>query len=50
MLTKIQNTLLNILDNVEVKELPRFNQVGKEAYQMLEKTGIYVLKSFSYYI
>ena len=24
-------------DNVEVAELPKFNEVGKEAYQMLEK-------------
>jgi hypothetical protein len=24
-------------ENVEVKELPSFNAVGKEAYQMLEK-------------
>jgi hypothetical protein len=29
-------------ENVVVKELPRFNAVGKEAYQMLEKTGVYV--------
>src|SRR5574343_822567 len=31
-------------DNVEVTELPKFNEVGKEAYQMLEKTGVYVLR------
>jgi hypothetical protein len=35
MLAKIQNMLQNT--NVVVKELPRFNAVGKEAYQMLEK-------------
>jgi isopenicillin N synthase-like dioxygenase len=32
-------------ENVVVKELPRFNAVGKEAYQMLEKTGVYVLRA-----
>lgn len=37
-------------DNVEVTELPKFNQVGKEAYQMLEKTGIYVLRALALYI
>ncbi|KIX20287.1 flavonol synthase [Flavobacterium sp. 316] len=37
-------------DNVEVKELPNFNTIGKEAYQMLEKTGIYVLRALALYI
>ena len=37
-------------DNVEVKENPQFNIVGKEAYQMLEKTGIYVLRALSLYL
>jgi len=37
-------------DNVTVKELPRFNQVGKEAYQMLEKTGIYVLRALALHL
>jgi isopenicillin N synthase-like dioxygenase len=37
-------------DNVEVAELPRFNAVGKEAYQMLEKTGIYVLRALALYL
>lgn len=37
-------------DNVEVKELPKFNEVGKEAYQMLEKTGIYVLRALAIYL
>ena len=37
-------------DNVEVTELPNFNPVGKEAYQMLEKTGIYVLRALSLYL
>lgn len=34
-------------DNVEVKELPKFNRVGIEAYQQLEKTGIYVLRALA---
>ncbi|MGH2666184.1 isopenicillin N synthase family dioxygenase [Flavobacterium sp.] len=37
-------------DNVTVEELPRFNAVGKEAYQMLEKTGVYVLRALAIYI
>ncbi|AWH85873.1 flavonol synthase [Flavobacterium album] len=37
-------------DNVEVTELPKFNEVGKEAYQMLEKTGIYVLRALALYL
>ena len=37
-------------DNVEVKELPKFNSTGKEAYQMLEKTGVYVLRALAIYI
>ncbi|SFI54206.1 isopenicillin N synthase family dioxygenase [Halpernia frigidisoli] len=37
-------------DNVEVLELPKFNSVGKEAYQMLEKTGVYVLRALALYI
>ena len=37
-------------DNVEVTELPKFNKVGKETYQMLEKTGIYVLRALALYI
>lgn len=37
-------------DNVEVEELPKFNKVGKEAYQMLEKTGIYVLRALALYL
>src|SRR5690554_8124308 len=30
--------------NVQVTELPDFNHTGMEAYRMLEKTGIYVLR------
>lgn len=37
-------------DNVEVEELPKFNTVGKEAYQMLEKTGVYVLRALALYL
>ena len=37
-------------ENVEVTELPEFNKVGKETYQMLEKTGIYVLRALALYI
>ena len=33
--------------NLNVDELPRFNVVGKEAYQKLEKTGIYVLRALA---
>lgn len=37
-------------DNVTVNELPHFNEVGKTAYQMLEKTGIYVLRALALHI
>ena len=37
-------------DNLEVKELPRFNTVGKEAYHMLEKTGVNVLRALALYL
>ncbi|MFN4197635.1 MAG: isopenicillin N synthase family dioxygenase [Flavobacterium sp.] len=37
-------------DNVEVEELPKFNTVGKEAYQMLEKTGVFVLRALALYL
>lgn len=37
-------------ENVEVEELPKFNKVGKETYQMLEKTGVYVLRALALYI
>lgn len=33
-----------------VDELPKFNEVGKEAYQKLEKTGIYVLRALAIYL
>lgn len=37
-------------ENVTVNELANFNAVGKEAYQMLEKTGIYVLRALALYL
>lgn len=37
-------------NNVQVEELPRFNAVGKDAYQMLEKTGVYVLRALAIYL
>lgn len=36
--------------NVKVKELEDFNPIGMEAYRMLEKTGIYVLRALALYI
>lgn len=37
-------------ENVEVTELPKFNEVGKQTYQMLEKTGKYVLRALSLHL
>lgn len=37
-------------ENVVVKELPEFNIAGKEAYKMLEKTGVYVLRALAIYL
>ncbi|MFI1744033.1 isopenicillin N synthase family dioxygenase [Thalassobellus sediminis] len=37
-------------ENVLVKELPEFNKIGKEAYQMLEKTAKYVLRALALYL
>ena len=37
-------------DNVEVSEVPKFNKVGKEAYKMLEKTGVYVLRALALHL
>ena len=36
--------------NIEVKELPEFNKVGKETYRMLEKTAKYVLRALAIYL
>lgn len=40
----------NYPENVEVSEVPQFNTAGKEAYQQLEKTGIYVLRALALYL
>ena len=37
-------------ENVQVDELPNFNSTGMQAYRMLEKTGIYVLRALALYI
>ncbi|HET8855197.1 MAG TPA: 2-oxoglutarate and iron-dependent oxygenase domain-containing protein [Salinimicrobium sp.] len=37
-------------ENVQVSELKDFNHIGMEAYRMLEKTGIFVLRSLALYI
>ena len=37
-------------ENVEVKELPEFNKVGKETYKMLEKTAKYVLRALALHL
>ena len=34
-------------ENVLVSELPAFNEVGREAYKMLEKTAVYVLRALA---
>ncbi len=36
--------------NVDVSELPKFNEVGKRTYQMLEKTAKYVLRSLALHL
>ncbi|MBT8265074.1 MAG: isopenicillin N synthase family oxygenase [Bacteroidia bacterium] len=36
--------------NVEVKELPAFNKVGKQTYRMLEKTAKYVLRALALHL
>jgi len=37
-------------DNVHVKELPKFNAIGKETYKMLEKTAKYVLRALALHL
>ncbi len=37
-------------ENVQVTELPEFNKTGRKAYELLEKTGIYVLRALALYI
>nr|WP_321225993.1 2-oxoglutarate and iron-dependent oxygenase domain-containing protein [uncultured Psychroserpens sp.] len=37
-------------ENVTVNELAQFNKIGKETYQMLEKTAKYVLRALALYL
>ncbi len=37
-------------DNVDVKELPKFNEVGRITYEMLEKTAKYVLRALALHL
>ena len=37
-------------DNVIVKELPEFNEIGEETYKMLEKTAKYVLRALALHL
>ena len=37
-------------ENVLVNELPKFNEVGEQAYKMLEKTAKYVLRSLALHL
>ena len=37
-------------DNVSVKEVPEFNEVGKETYKQLEKTAKYVLRALALHL
>jgi isopenicillin N synthase-like dioxygenase len=37
-------------DNVQVEELAKFNSVGKETYEMLEKTAKFVLRSLALHL
>lgn len=43
-------TKYNYPDNCYVEELEEFNSVGKEVFQQLEKTGIYVLRALAVYL
>lgn len=43
----IQNEYPN---NVEVAELPKFNQIGKKAYQALESTGVQMLRAIALFL
>ncbi|TXK76521.1 isopenicillin N synthase family oxygenase [Mesonia sp. K4-1] len=44
------NLIEDYPENVQVEELKDFNKTGMEAYRMLEKTGIYVLRALALYI
>lgn len=47
---KEANLIEEYPENVVVNELPDFNATGMEAYRMLEKTGIYVLRALALHI
>lgn len=48
---KDDNELANIYpSNIQVKEVKDFNDVGMEAFRMLEKTAIYILRALALYI
>ena len=36
--------------NIEVEELPEFNDIGKEVYQQLEKTALYMLRALALHL
>ena len=37
-------------DNMIISEIPKFNETGKKAYQLLEKTALYVLRGIASYL
>ncbi|MGC6430866.1 MAG: isopenicillin N synthase family dioxygenase [Jejuia sp.] len=47
---KVEKEKYDYPDNVEVSELPEFNEIGKETYQMLEKTAKYVLRALALHL
>ena len=40
----------NYHPNIQVKEITHFNKIGMEAFKMLEKTGIYLLRAIALYL
>lgn len=45
-----RNKINQYPSNINVNELPEFNEVGKIVYQMLEKTAKYVLRALALYL
>ena len=45
-----ENEKYNYPDNVQVEEVPAFNQYGEETYKQLEKTGVYVLRALALFL
>ena len=43
---------LNLIypDNIIISEIPEFNEIGKKAYQLLEKTALQVLRGIASYL